>query len=146
MLPRLNIPVPISLQHDFPFSTVGEGTTLWRFLKGQKFESILETKQLWFTRVDAFIDDELEGRKPAEAALSPGEAALFKAYNIEKWDEQYPGARDEQRGCFFASCWHMNPKESARMWQEYTRGCPDSVALVSSLKRRVRPPNHVKSR
>jgi hypothetical protein len=84
--------------------------------------------------VDTF-DDQLEGRKPEEASNSPGEAAFFETYNIERWGEQYPGAHDEQRGCFFANCWHMNPKENARMWHEYTKGCRNSVALVTSVKR-----------
>ena len=44
----------------------------------------------------------------------------------------------------FVNCWHMNTRESNRMWRAYTSD-PDSVVITSSVKalQRVIPPQEV---
>jgi hypothetical protein len=125
--------IPVSVRDDYPYREVSNGVTLWRYLNGYKFEHLLETRSLWFSRIDQFNDQE-EGLKPESSENSTGEQRFFDKYNISAWGEQYSGASSEQRTAKFGICWHMNSRENAVMWRRYTPECNDSIAIVATVK------------
>lgn len=130
---RRHILVPVS-QSEMRQNKLPLRATLWRYLTGEKINSLMESGEFWFSRIDQFMGDLGEGRRPQSSLLSASERNFFADHNITSWSEQYPGATDEQRTHYFALCWHINDRENARMWRDYCGDSRDSVAIVTSHK------------
>lgn len=101
---------------------------LWRYMPLIQLIDFLQTKELRFTKADAFEDIQ-EGYIGLDAMIKalPEDATddlrLKTQQAIEKLNKQ----------CF-ASCWHLSTSESLAMWKVY--GIHNfSVALVSSVDR-----------
>jgi hypothetical protein len=109
------------------------------------FESMLQDSSLHFFRSDKFRDS-LEGRlsKRGVHGTSASDLAHAAAYPVaEDYDSQV-ASQEITRRCMFVNCWHMNTRESGRMWREYTTSA-DSVVIASSVKalQRVIPTGEV---
>lgn len=93
-----------------------EDIQLWRYMKLPRFEQLLSTRMLHFTRADRFTDEK-EGTYPPRSKwrISPNDAGAL-------------------RQIVLVNCWHMNENENSRMWTEYaTRD--KGIAIRSSLHR-----------
>jgi hypothetical protein len=101
-----------------------EQVKVWRYMDFTKFVSLLDSQQLYFTRVDKF-DDPFEGSLPkinvaARQHFPDGitpevrEALIKVMANTGEINQKWPR--------FHAiNCWHMNEHESAAMWKLYLK-------------------------
>lgn len=84
-------------------------TIIWRYLSLEKFLSLLNDKQLYFTRQDLFLDSE-------EAKMSTKDKQLF--------DKVVPGISEvmenDKFGCGFINCWVISNVELYLMWNTYS--------------------------
>jgi len=122
---------PISPE-DWPFQVIEDTEILWRYMDLWKFEDLIRTGTLYFSRPDKLKD-------PFEGRFSPGnlrqrsksDEAFRQAYNIDDRDTRnYP---ELHRKLVFISCWHRNTSESFEMWQAYTSSS-ESVVVATSAK------------
>lgn len=109
---------------------VDETTQIWRYIDLPKLVSMLDSKSLFFSRIDR-LGDPLEGRvtKANADALSRSDdpmmtSQLYRAYEF-------------MRLSFFANCWHMSEIESAGMWQAYT-GMHAGIAILTDVSKLIR--------
>jgi hypothetical protein len=121
---------------------------LWRYMDLTKFLALLERAAVYFARAD-LLGDPFEGSFPTRNTQR----------RIERWGEytsylpkgSAPPAADDtlhnRRAMvkeMYVSCWHMNPYESAGMWNLYTR-TPESVAIrttFAALDAQIQPIGH----
>lgn len=97
-----NVPQPINLK-----------TTIWRYMDFTKFVALLETKSLFFSRLD-LLGDNFEGSytKPHQDAfkrLLSDQQQHAQQININKMNLTY----------MFVSCWHMSEHENDALWKIY---------------------------
>ncbi|TNB96928.1 DUF2971 domain-containing protein [Bacillus cereus] len=107
-------------KHD-KFMTPKDETKIWRYMDFAKFVNLLATKSLFFVRSDKFYD-------PFEGLIPKGQ---------EQWDldDSYPNMVKRSvwhRKFTTINCWHMNPVESAAMWDLYVKN-GDGVAIQSTI-------------
>jgi hypothetical protein len=103
---------------------------MWRYLDLWKFEDMLTTRSIYFSRADTFKDS-LEGKFAPDytAPLSRSDAEFYEANNMQRPDPVAKEVSHESmRRCTFVSCWHMAEQESQKMWDTYT-GSPESVVV-----------------
>jgi hypothetical protein len=125
----------MSTRADFP-EQGKEDTVIWRYMGFAKFVSLLIRNALFFVRGDR-LPDPFEGMptvKNAEKIKSilqpfPNEGAEIL------WKSLVEGRK--LREAFFINCWHINPHESAAMWQLYV-GNTEGVAIKSNYHRFVK--------
>lgn len=127
-------------------------TKLWRDMDLAKFLSVLETRSLFFTRIDHFKD--------------PFEGALGVLYNEKAWlDEnlairkmvrhgenlklsekelhdmvksEFEDVRQREwdfRTSHYVNCWYASDFESEAMWQLYTRDNKQGIAIQTTFER-----------
>lgn len=100
------------------FSEPNEDIKVWKYMDLWKFDDLLSTKCLFFSRIDEF-DDSFEGR-------SSNELHSF----FETWKERT-----------YANCWNQNDCESNLMWKVYVEDffkCPEhskGIVIQSSFTR-----------
>ncbi|MEB9947044.1 DUF2971 domain-containing protein [Bacillus cereus] len=106
---------------------------IWRYMDFTKFMSMLDKKEIYFTRADKFTD-KFEGTFPKanrelrqltfQRILSPEEQEML----FTKQDEMF----EYNRGFVTINCWHMNDYESAAMWDLYLKSS-EGVAIQSNV-------------
>ncbi len=123
--------MPAEKDHPVFRAPSDENIKIWRYMDFTKFVSLLETKALFFSRIDLLGD-------PYEGAISH--------FNITARPQVYKDAKTVQdlgalashhqweRQWTFANCWHMNEVESAAMWSLYARS-NEAVAIQSTYAR-----------
>lgn len=97
--------------------------TLWRYMDFTKLVSLLETRELYFTRADNF-EDPYEGvlpRMTVEAIRSQ------KEIGPEGSKSALEGIA-AMRKSFFVNCWCANDHESAAMWRLFLKS-DEGVAI-----------------
>ena len=126
-------PTPI-FKEDWPYTLPPSSQVVWRYLDLWKFESMLRTSSLYFCRDDKF-DDPLEGRlsKRGVHGTSASDIEHAAAYPVAEDYDSQEASQEITRRCMFVNCWHMNTRESYRMWENYTKST-DSVVIASSVK------------
>lgn len=92
---------------------------IWRYMNFFKFEDLINSKKLFFNRLDRF-EDKLEGISPfscEESILNsqPNKSHEEKLENIRLMNERFLFAKNST----FTSCWHINDNLNERMWNEY---------------------------
>jgi hypothetical protein len=122
---------PIS-PDDWPFQEVPDSETLWRYMDLRKFDDVLRTSTLYFSRPDKFTDP-FEGRfSPGNAdKISKSDETFRSLYKID--DSKTRGYSELHLKLVFISCWHRNTRESFEMWRAYTSSS-DSVVIATSAK------------
>lgn len=101
---------------------------LWRYMPLIQLLDFLQTKELRFTKADAFEDIQ-EGYIGLDAMLT----ALPKDASDALRQKTKEAIENLNNECF-ASCWHLSSSESLAMWKIY--GIHNfSVALVSDVDR-----------
>ena len=100
-----------------------------------KFAYLIETKTLWFNRIDKF-EDVYEGTYPyANAVLRP---EVYGKGNVIS-EATYATMENYGRSRIYVSCFHANSFESAAMWSLYSESGgvaikTDAVKLQNSFK------------
>jgi hypothetical protein len=126
-------PIAPIYAEDWPYQTIANSETFWRYMELPKFQDMLKTSTLYFARCDQF-EDPFEGREsPGNVeGLSKSEEIFRNLYKIQT-PENWKDAQEIVRQVMFISCWHRNTRESWEMWQAYTK-TPNSVVITTSAK------------
>src|SRR3954469_12099038 len=95
--------------------TPADDTTLWRYMDLAKFLHLLESRSLWFSRLDQFDD-------PLEGTFTDSELAHFKSLPDPTVGLSYVRGTAHIRATNFVSCWREGAEESMAMWDLYRRG------------------------
>jgi len=106
---------------DHKFFSKPEDPTMkvWRYMDFTKFVSLLEKRELWFTRTDK-LNDPFEGTLSRMSLYVDGVVPEQNA----KHDRFVKIVRDSQREWrkwAVVNCWHLNEYESAAMWSLYIK-------------------------
>lgn len=117
---------------------------LWRYMDLSKFCALIQQQALYFSRLDQLGDPfegtitQLDGSLAERIIRTRNEGGQDWLPNVG--DEQVyevlselRGLRRRTRKSLFASCWHMNPGESAAMWRLYSQSS-DAVCIQTSYK------------
>jgi hypothetical protein len=128
-------PAPI-FEEDWPYRGVAPEQSLLRYMDFSKFEDLFITQELYFRRSDKFTDL-LEGTLSAEGIHGTSASDVAAKEKCSLYGGIYEVLSEEQkiaRECTFVNCWHINDRDTERMWNSYTTSY-DSLLIVSSLDR-----------
>lgn len=107
---------------------------LWRYLDYFKFEDLIRTQCLYYSRLDKFVD-KLEGVSPFSCIRA---IILDSGENEERKREilrLYRIRMDRNREVGFASCWHINESLNYEMWDSYGHKSSNSIAIRTTEKK-----------
>ncbi len=107
-----------------------------RYMDFSKFEDLFESQELYFRRADK-LPDALEGTLSVEGVhgTSASDIAFSERVSLDRPSyERQLEYRKTAKGCTFLNCWHINTRETKRMWDAYTES-NDSVLIVSTAER-----------
>jgi hypothetical protein len=90
---------------------------IWRYIDFPQFVNMLETKSLYFIRLD-LLDD------PHEVS--------FSWLKLDNKHDKFKRDLVETRREMAVNCWHCNIKQSMAMWQLYARKCY-GIAITSTF-------------
>lgn len=121
------------------YGDVEPSTPVWRYFDRPKFESLLRTSALWFSKL-AILEDQQEGRAPAPTR----ELIEQECEQTAEWFAD-PGHQEQVRSSFernevdgrevlVVSCWTTNEPSDLKMWAAYAPD-PDSIAIESTVGR-----------
>ena len=114
---------------------VPDKTVLWKYVDFLKFAYLIETKTLWFNRIDKF-KDVYEGTYPhANTVLRP---EVYGKGNVIP-EATYATMENYGRSRMYVSCFHADSFESAAMWSLYSESGgvaikTDAARLQNSFK------------
>jgi hypothetical protein len=117
--------VPYELHPDL--ATPPKQTVLWRYMDFAKFVEMLESRTLWFARIDQLED-------PLEGAHTDGELAGIRRHLEKARAEAIIDVFRSARAGLYVNCWRSGPTESLAMWDLYGRGS-GIVAIKSTVGR-----------
>lgn len=100
------------------FESIEDNVVLWRYMSCRKFMKMLQSRALYFCRIDLFSDT-MEG-KPSPYDQSRLFPRLTKE-DLERIRKQT-----------FVSCWIEANNEQSMMWQQYAK---DGIAIKTSVGR-----------
>lgn len=106
-----------------------EEAPIWRFMRYERFRTMMETQRLYFCRSDLFTADDQEGLPPMDyirevcAAMGPGHDADYSLQTLR-----------EDRKAFFVLCWNLFQMETAELWETYGPAGLAICSRYSSLK------------
>ena len=105
---------------------------LWRYFDLLKFFAFLDGR-IYFVRADKF-KDKYEGAIPKTCFESFVEQSSYRNDEKEKQlvRDAYLKKFDERKKKAAISCWHINEKESAPMWDMYTNA-GQGIAICTSM-------------
>ncbi|MGH2614646.1 MAG: hypothetical protein ACRDJC_05365 [Thermomicrobiales bacterium] len=116
---------------------------LWRYMRMNRFNSMLVTGSAYFCRLDR-LEDQFESAlspRALDAAVEElareGVARCLLPAGVDPYDAAYlaTGSGDAlDRASIFVNCWQKNPHESWAMWKQFAR---DGVAIRSTVGRLV---------
>lgn len=107
---------------------------IWRYLSLSKFEDIINTNSLYFSRIDQF-KDKLEG---VSSFSSIKNIISDEQRNEEQKRETlrlYQIRMDNNRKVSFACCWHINENLNNSLWDEYGGNSFESIAIQTNVKK-----------
>ena len=143
-------------KHNHPNVIPNSSAKLWRYMDLSKFLSLLESRSLYFTRLDHFSDsfEGAIGSRKNESAWEKMQIELrskwilaeHKSKNMQLSDkeitnlayesfEKYRRNIKEWRMHNYVSCWHQSDFESEAMWQLYTRDNKQGIAIQTTFER-----------
>ena len=105
------------------------GTVLWRYMDFAKFIEMLESRTLWFVRVDQLED-------PLEGTHTDAELAHIRKHLLETRSQALIDVFRSARSELYVSCWRSGSAESLAMWDLYGKG--SGIVAVKSTVGRVR--------
>ncbi len=108
-------------------TTPPKATVLWRYMDFAKFIEMLESRTLWFVRVDQLED-------PLEGLHTDAELAGIRKNLERKRSQQLISVFRRARRELYVNCWRAGTEESLAMWDLYGRGA-GIVAIKSTVGR-----------
>lgn len=132
----------MSIKHHDYLIPIENNSVLWRYMDIEKFQSLIETKCLFFCRDDKFLDP-FEGSLPKKEVEYRIEGSRIRAiqfnkeFDLERAKKNSNLISDLQRKLRMAmvvNCWHINNNESDAMWSKYL-GDKIGIAIQSNPKR-----------
>jgi hypothetical protein len=130
---RVMGPITPIFAEDWPFVSVSPNETLWRYLDYSKFENLVSTSTLYFSRPDRF-NDPFEGRltHTDPAIVSESDRVFRQSYRLADDTSTRSAQHDIYRQLVFISCWHRNTHDTLEMWDAYTESS-DSVVVSTTV-------------
>ena len=123
-----------------------ENAKIWRYMDFTKFVSMLDTKSLYFTRID-LLEDKFEGSVPKSfySSMSSEKIEMLKAFYPKSYKSRIKKSEKTalkkskknleinlaRRKWTFVNCWHVNEDESAAMWKLYLKS-NEGVAIQTA--------------
>jgi len=104
---------------------------IWRYMSFAKFVATLESRALYFSRLDCFTD-RYEGTL-SNASLGADDQLSVEVNAQMTYTEVRTMVRELRRE-LFVNCWCMSPYESEAMWALYGGGA-EGVAIQSTYSR-----------
>ena len=123
----------------------GRNTTLWRYMSLSKLLQMLQSRTIWFSRVDQLIQaDPYEGSLPFGLIADETGRPLERDAEIERKHQMAPGSMARSRQLFretfksqrsktFVSCWHSGSSDNDAMWRLYGAEKDGSVCVKSTM-------------
>ena len=122
-------------------------SSLWRYMSLGKLLQMLESRTIWFSRVDQLIKvDPFEGSIPLRfaQAITDDQRAKDEAY--EQLNHFAPGTREQMRATrlelhraerirTYVSCWHAAQSDNDAMWRLYGAEQDGSVCVQTTAAR-----------
>ena len=115
-----------------------EHVKVWRYMDFTKLVSLLDSRELYFTRTDK-LDDPFEGswpkinvaarRQVPDIVVSPEARESFLKAMAMLGEHARKWAR-----CTAINCWHMNEHESAAMWKLYLKS-DEGISIQSTYSK-----------
>lgn len=135
-----------SQKHSIPGVDIpGGGTTLWRYMSLSKLLQMLQSRSLWFSRVDQLIQaDPYEGSLPFGLLDDDEKRPTERDATIERRHGMALGSMSRSRQLFretfsrqrsntFVSCWHSGASDNDAMWRLYGAERDGSVCVKSTV-------------
>lgn len=104
-------------------------TVLWRYMDFARFVEILESRRLWFVRLDQLED-------PLEGAHTDAELANIRKHLPETRSQSLVDVFRSSRSELYVNCWRSGSAESLAMWDLYGEG--SGIVAVKSTVGRLR--------
>jgi len=104
-------------------------TVLWRYMDFARFVEMLESRTLWFVRLDQLGD-------PLEGTHTDAELAGIRNHLLETQAKALIGCFRSARSEVYISCWRSGASESLAMWDLYGKG--SGIVAVKSTVGRIR--------
>lgn len=123
----------------FPHNYLTGNDKLWRYISFEKFEHLINSKSLYFSRIDQF-EDNLEG---VPSFVSIKNIMSDKSKTDKQKQETlrlYHLRIENNRKVSFACCWHINNKVNNDLWNIYGKNSTNSIGIetnVSKLNREL---------
>jgi hypothetical protein len=105
--------------------TPPNSTVLWRYMDFARFVAMIESRSLWFTRLDQLED-------PLEGTHTDAELTWIRQKNKKKHANQLIRVFRQARKEVFVNCWRSGSAESLAMWDLYGKGT-GIVAVKSTV-------------
>jgi hypothetical protein len=90
---------------------------VWRYFDQWKAKRLIESKELYFRRLD-LLEDEYEGTIPW--AWEMDEATAFRKAGLDE-TRDFVRMRQQERRAIYVCCWRCGEVESYWMWRNYCR-------------------------
>jgi len=104
---------------------------VWRYIDFTKFLHILETRTLYFGRLDLF-EDKHEGALPTADIDSMADMMSSDNFSKHQATTLYKAMASAQVRHCYINCWHISAFESIAMWKLYTKG-NEGIAIKSTV-------------
>ena len=114
-----------------------ENVKIWRYMDFTKLVSLIDSRELFFTRADRF-DDPFEGSWPrinvTARQIIPSEVPEGQQENFARSMASLGEMNANWPQYSAINCWHMNEHESAAMWRLYLKS-NEGIAVQSTYSR-----------
>lgn len=115
------------------FTPLADETMIWRYMNFCKFQSILETESIWFSRSDKF-SDKFEATPTKKNKEEEARRIIIENRHEKPWNLTDTTIIDLLPQHFGVSCWHINDSENRRMWDDYIPE-KEGIAIQSTFGR-----------
>lgn len=102
-------------------------TKVWRYIDLAKLVSLLDSEQLFFSRLDKLGD-------PLEGTYTKKNYEVLESQIDDSNNNYIKQIEDVVRKSFYVNCWHINEVESAGMWSVYA-ALDKGIAIQSTVGR-----------
>lgn len=95
-------------RHSYVQNAFSDDAMIWKYYKLPRFLDLIETRKLFFTRVDTFSD-------PNEFPITAKDAQAFHM-NIGDYKNEFERIKRQT----YVNCWRIDANESFGMWSAYS--------------------------
>ncbi len=115
-----------------PLRTLEPTQKIWRYIDLYKFEHLINSSSIYFTRIDRF-KDKLEGMSPESCKKmileSTEDFVEGKVQQIKLYEERM----EKNRKSSFVCCWHINDEFNPAMRELFSNNSLDSIVIETSV-------------